>query len=53
MIIYLCSCGFGTDDPDWFDGHLFQYPDHDQRPEARYLPGRESGPGAVRLPVRP
>lgn len=21
MIIYLCSCGFATDDPDWFDGH--------------------------------
>lgn len=26
MIIYLCSCGFPTDDPDWFDGHQDQHP---------------------------
>jgi len=31
MIIYLCSCGFATDDPDWFDGHQDQHPDHYQR----------------------
>lgn len=28
MIIYLCSCGFATDDPDWFDGHQDQQPGH-------------------------
>jgi hypothetical protein len=31
MIIYLCSYGFATDDPDWFDGHLDQHPGHWQR----------------------
>jgi hypothetical protein len=31
MIIYLCSCGFATDDPDWFDGHQDQHPGHYQR----------------------
>ncbi len=31
-MIYLCSCGFDTDDPDWLDGHLFQHPDHFERP---------------------
>jgi hypothetical protein len=30
--IQLCSCGFGTDDPAWFDGHLFQHPGHQARP---------------------
>jgi hypothetical protein len=25
MIIYLCSCGFATDDPDWSDGHQDQH----------------------------
>lgn len=43
-VIYLCSCGFGTDDPAWFDGHQFQHPDHDQRLMARYAPDREIGP---------
>lgn len=31
-MIYLCSCGFGTDDADWFDDHLFQHPGHERRP---------------------
>lgn len=31
MIIYLCSCGFATDDPDWFDGHLDEHPGHRQQ----------------------
>lgn len=31
MVIYLCSCGFSTDDPDWLDGHLEQHADHYQR----------------------
>ncbi|HEY6315099.1 MAG TPA: hypothetical protein VIY52_30445 [Streptosporangiaceae bacterium] len=27
-VIYLCSCGFGTDDPGWLDGHLSEHPEH-------------------------
>ena len=38
MIIYLCSCGFATDDPDWFDGHQDQHPDHHQRRIVRDSP---------------
>jgi hypothetical protein len=30
MIIYLCSCGFTTDDPDWSDRHQDQHPDYCQ-----------------------
>jgi hypothetical protein len=30
--IRLCSCGFATDDRDWLDGHLFEHPDHNERP---------------------
>lgn len=29
-VIYLCSCGFATDDRGWFDGHLFSCPGHDE-----------------------
>jgi len=51
MIIYLCSCGLATDDPDWLDGHLHDHPGHDQRPMARYLPpDRQASPEM--LPVR-
>jgi len=32
-VICLCSCGFGTDDRAWFDGHLFEHPGHHQRPQ--------------------
>jgi hypothetical protein len=32
-VILLCSCGFGTDDGAWFDGHLFEHPGHHQRPQ--------------------
>jgi hypothetical protein len=28
MIIYLCSCGFSTDDPGWLDAHLDEHPGH-------------------------
>ena len=31
-VIYLCSCGFGTDDPNWLQGHLFRHPGHHERP---------------------
>ena len=43
MIVYLCSCGFATDDPDWFDDHQDEHPGHYQR---RNGPGQPppSGP---------
>jgi hypothetical protein len=50
MIVYLCSCGFATDDPDWLDGHLFQHPGHEQRRMVRDSPDQQVSPG--RLPVR-
>jgi hypothetical protein len=37
MIIYVCSCGFGTDDEDWLDGHLREHPGHDERETPRAL----------------
>jgi hypothetical protein len=33
----LCSCGFATDDGPWFDGHLFEWPAHEERALDRYL----------------
>jgi hypothetical protein len=51
MIVYLCSCGFATDDPDWFDGHQDQHPDHHQRRMVRDSPGQQPDPG--KLPGRP
>jgi hypothetical protein len=33
----MCSCGFCTDDDDWFTGHLFDYPGHSERALERYL----------------
>jgi hypothetical protein len=27
-VIYLCSCGFGTDDHDWSQCHAIEYPGH-------------------------
>jgi hypothetical protein len=27
-MIDVCSCGFGTDDREWHDGHLFNHPGH-------------------------
>jgi hypothetical protein len=51
MIIYLCSCGFATDDPDWFDGHQDQHPAHYQRRMVRDTHSQRAGP--VMLPVRP
>jgi hypothetical protein len=51
MIIYLCSCGFATDDPDWCDSHQDQHPDDHQRRMVR--DSLVSGPIPVMLPVRP
>lgn len=31
QMILLCSCGFGTDDPDMMDDHAEDYPGHDER----------------------
>jgi len=31
MIVYLCSCGFATDDAGWIDGHMDERPGHFQR----------------------
>ncbi len=32
--IYMCSCGFGTDDPEWLQDHLFEHPSHCERQPA-------------------
>ncbi len=44
-MIRLCSCGFATDDAEWFNGHLFNQPSHHERtgPWTRIL--------TLRLPV--
>jgi len=36
--VLLCSCGFGTNDRGWLDGHLFQHPGHHQRQGSPLLP---------------
>jgi len=36
-VIYLCSCGFGTDDREWLQGHLSEHPGHHERPASRLL----------------
>jgi hypothetical protein len=36
-MIRLCSCGFGTDDDYWFDGHLYEHPDHHEREAPRAI----------------
>jgi hypothetical protein len=30
VMIRLCSCGFATDDDDWFTGHLSEHPGHSE-----------------------
>ena len=37
-MLRLCSCGFATDDDDWFDGHLDEHPGHWQRRIVRDSP---------------
>jgi hypothetical protein len=51
MIIYMCSCGFATDDPDWSGGHQDQHPDHHQQRIVRDSPA--SSPVQVMLPAQP
>lgn len=36
-MIRLCSCGFGTDDDDWFECHLIEHPGHREMDLDRYL----------------
>jgi hypothetical protein len=49
--IYMCSCGFGTDDPAWLEGHLFQHPGHRAAPMTRCRADRQTSP--VDSPVHP
>jgi hypothetical protein len=35
-MIRLCSCGFGTDDDDWFVCHLIEHPEHHDEEQERY-----------------
>jgi hypothetical protein len=34
--IRMCGCGLATDDAAMMDGHLFEYPGHDERDLGRY-----------------
>ncbi len=36
-MIYLCSCGFGTDDDEWFGGHVEDNPGHYEREAPRAM----------------
>lgn len=53
MIIYLCSCGFATDDADCPDAHLDEHPGHYQRRMARDSPGHGPVPAGSRFAVSP
>lgn len=35
-MLHVCSCGFACDDPEWFSGHLFEHPGHQERDSSRY-----------------
>jgi len=37
-MIYLCSCGFATDDREWLLGHLLEYPGHHERDQHQRPP---------------
>ncbi|MDQ2816422.1 MAG: hypothetical protein M3Z75_32430 [Actinomycetota bacterium] len=34
--VRMCRCGVATDDPAMMDGHLFEYPGHEERDLGRY-----------------
>jgi len=54
MTLHLCSCGFGTDDAGWFDGHRAQHPGHHRRGPAPRLPGKPGpAPDSGIVPGRP
>ena len=44
-MIYLCGCGFATDDDTWFSGHQFQHPGHHQRSPEPSRPPMPDEPG--------
>jgi hypothetical protein len=31
-MIHMCSRGFGTDDREWLQGHLWEHPGHHEQP---------------------
>jgi hypothetical protein len=35
--VKICSCGLATDDAEMLDGHLFEYPVHQERDLGRYF----------------
>jgi hypothetical protein len=45
--VRLCSCGFASDDPGWFDGHLHQHPGHHKRSHPLTLPVSPQFPGGI------
>jgi hypothetical protein len=49
MIVYLCSCGFATDDAGWSDGHVDEHRGHFRRRIVRDSAGVEKTPGARSL----
>jgi len=48
MTLHLCSCGFATDDPAWFEGHQYQHPGHHARGQPPRIP---NGTGGQRPPA--
>jgi hypothetical protein len=38
VMVRLGSCGFATDDDDWIERHLIEYPAHRERNQSRYRP---------------
>jgi hypothetical protein len=39
--VRMCGCGLATDDAAMMDGHLFEYPAHEERDLGRYLGGKK------------
>jgi len=38
--VKMCSCGLASDDAEMIDGHLAEYPGHQERDLGRYFAGR-------------
>jgi hypothetical protein len=38
--VRMCSCALTTDDDGLMEGHLFEYPAHEERNLGRYMAGR-------------
>jgi hypothetical protein len=39
--VRMCGCGLATDNATIMDGHLFEYPAHEERDLGRYLAGKK------------